>query len=87
MKQRTLKFQVGRGKNRQFYWRIRASNGEIIAQGEGYKQRRAALRVHAILWQAFTNQGVDVQEVDDKGRAVPTPKYVGTVVAGNTKIG
>lgn len=32
--------------NRQWYWHLKAANGERIAQGEGYKTKAACL--HAI---------------------------------------
>lgn len=34
-----LKFVVYRGLNRDWYWRLVAGNGKIIAQGEGYKRK------------------------------------------------
>ena len=34
---------------RQWYWRIRAKNGEIVASGEGYVRRIDALGVVALL--------------------------------------
>jgi uncharacterized protein YegP (UPF0339 family) len=33
-----LRFQFGKNRRGLWYWHIRARNGEIIAQGEGYKR-------------------------------------------------
>lgn len=45
-----MKFEIYRSENdRQFYWRLVSRNGNIIAQGEGYKRRGNALKaVHAV---------------------------------------
>ncbi len=37
------KFEVFKGKNRQWYFRLKARNGKIISQSEGYKTLRGAL--------------------------------------------
>ncbi len=37
------KFEVFRGKNKQWYFRLKARNGKIICVGEGYKLKRSAL--------------------------------------------
>lgn len=38
-----MKYEIYRNAtNRQFYWRLRARNGQIIAQGEGYKRKGSA---------------------------------------------
>jgi len=36
------KFEVFKGKNRQFYFRLKASNGEIIGKSEGYIAKQSA---------------------------------------------
>jgi uncharacterized protein YegP (UPF0339 family) len=41
-----MKFHIWKGATKQWYWRLRAKNGEIIATGEGYTRKRDAL--HAI---------------------------------------
>jgi hypothetical protein len=33
------------GKNKQFYWRIKAANNKILLQSEGYKRRATMLRI------------------------------------------
>lgn len=36
------KFQIFKGKDGDFYWRLRASNGEPILASEGYKEKLMA---------------------------------------------
>ncbi|MGE3500191.1 MAG: YegP family protein [Candidatus Binatia bacterium] len=38
------KFEVYPGKDGKFRFRLKASNGEIVAQGQGYSSRAAAKR-------------------------------------------
>lgn len=44
-----LRFQYGKKKNGQWYWHIRARNGEIIAEGEGYKREASVTKLWARL--------------------------------------
>ena len=37
-----IKFEIFKGTNGQFYFRIRSSNGQVIAQSEGYVQKQSA---------------------------------------------
>lgn len=37
-------FEIIRGKNRQYYFRLRAGNSEIVAQSEGYKSKASAIK-------------------------------------------
>lgn len=37
-----MEFQIYKTRNKQWAWRLRADNGEIIAQGESYKRRKDA---------------------------------------------
>ena len=39
-----MKFEVYQGTDGNFYWRLRAKNGETIAQGEGYARKADALK-------------------------------------------
>ena len=34
------KFEIYKDKRKEFRWRLRADNGQIIAVGEGYKSKR-----------------------------------------------
>ena len=36
------KFQIFKGKDGQFYFRLRAANGEIICSSEGYTTKQSA---------------------------------------------
>lgn len=86
MKNTTIRFQIGRSKkNREFYWRVRAANGEIIAQGEGYKRRAGCVRVFEILSSAFDHMTIRIQDVDANGKAVADVQYLGTVVMSEKK--
>lgn len=40
----TPRFHVYKGGNGQWYWRLRAGNGRIVADGEGYTRRHDAVR-------------------------------------------
>jgi uncharacterized protein YegP (UPF0339 family) len=33
------KFEKFTGKNGQFYWRLKASNGQVVCQSEGYTRK------------------------------------------------
>jgi uncharacterized protein YegP (UPF0339 family) len=37
------KFQVFKGKDKQFYFRLKAANGEVICSGEGYTTKQSCL--------------------------------------------
>lgn len=46
-----LRFEYWKSvKNKQWYWRIRAGNGEPISNGEGYKSMRGVLKVFDLLF-------------------------------------
>ena len=38
------KFEIFKGKDRQWYFHLRARNQKVIAQSEGYKTKRGAQR-------------------------------------------
>jgi uncharacterized protein len=44
-----LRFEYGKKKDGQFYWHLKAANGQIVAQGEGYKTGASCLKVFALL--------------------------------------
>ena len=45
-----MKYEYGKSPhNGQWYWRLKAGNGEIIAQGEGYIHRRDVEHVIQLL--------------------------------------
>ena len=37
---RTPHFEIFRGRDKQWYFRVRASNGKIVCQSEGYTRQR-----------------------------------------------
>lgn len=41
--------EVFRGKDRQWYWRCRHCNGNILATSEAYKNKRDAVKIGAHL--------------------------------------
>lgn len=45
----SLRFQYGINKKKEWYWHIRGKNGEIIAEGEGYKRVKSVTHVWALL--------------------------------------
>lgn len=44
-----LRFQYGKNKRGQWYWHLRAKNGEIVAEGEGYKSHRSVMKLYHLL--------------------------------------
>ncbi len=46
-----LRFEYWKSnKNGQWYWRLKARNGEPVAQGEGYKSKRGVFNVYDALY-------------------------------------
>lgn len=43
------KYELYRGANRDWYWRFVAGNGEIVAQGEGYRRKIDAVKAIKLL--------------------------------------
>jgi uncharacterized protein YegP (UPF0339 family) len=44
-----MKFEYWKASNRQWYWHLKAGNGRIVAQSEGYKRRQGCLdTIHAL---------------------------------------
>lgn len=58
-----LKFHVFRGANRDWYFHLRAGNGEIIAQGEGYRRKRDLLHAIGLIKQAASALVVFEKEI------------------------
>lgn len=57
----TFNFSQPKGEGRvvtTWYWHLRARNGEIIAQGEGYATKRAVLRAIATVKRNAATAGV-----------------------------
>ena len=55
-----MQFELYKSKN-QWYWRLRAANGEIIAQGEGYNNKSDAQHVVGLVMD--TNRQTPFYEV------------------------
>ncbi len=49
MAKKKLRFEYGKNIDGLWYWHIKAGNGEIIAEGEGYKLRSNILKVYGVL--------------------------------------
>ena len=47
------------GEDGQFYFRVRAANGEIVSTSEGYTSMKDARRGHAALLRAVLNAAPD----------------------------
>lgn len=39
-----MRFEIFQGKYRQWYWRLKARNNQIVAQSEGYTRKHGAYR-------------------------------------------
>ncbi len=50
-------FEVFPGKDGQYYWHLRAKNGEIVAQGEGFSSEQGAKRGIEAVKQAVSDAG------------------------------
>lgn len=62
-KHHKMKFEFWRGKlDHQWYWHLKAGNGRIVAQSEGYKRRKGCLDTIRLLNLAAT---VAVNELKD----------------------
>lgn len=44
-----MKFEVFKGEDGQYYFRLRSSNGKIVAPSEGYKRKQSALKTIAAI--------------------------------------
>ncbi len=57
------KFEVFQGKNKQYYFRLKAGNGESIIASEGYTSKKAALNgVAAVQKNCGTDSRYEVRE-------------------------
>ncbi len=57
------KFEVFQGKDKQFYFHLKAANGEIIAASEGYTTRQSALHgIQSIRENAETAQIIELNK-------------------------
>lgn len=57
------KFEVYQSKNGEFRFRLKASNGQIIAQGQGYTTKASCMNgIESIKTNAATAEVVEVEE-------------------------
>lgn len=60
------KFQIFKGKDEQYYFRLKAANGEIICSGEGYSSLQNCRKgINAIKKVAVEAPVQVMEEVDD----------------------
>lgn len=54
-----MKFEIYEGRNKKWYWRLKAHNGKIIADGgQGYSTSQNARRAIGKLKTVLVNKGV-----------------------------
>lgn len=54
-----MKFEIYEGRNKKWYWRLKADNGKIIADGgQGYSTSQNARRAVVKLKAVLVNRGV-----------------------------
>ena len=53
-----MKFKLFTGKNNQWYFSLLAANNKVIAQSEGYKSKRNALKTIKTMIEYFANDTV-----------------------------
>jgi uncharacterized protein YegP (UPF0339 family) len=59
-------YEIFRGKNKQFYFRLKARNGRIIAQSEGYKRKAGVINALTALGKMIKKGGVKVKDLTIK---------------------
>ena len=60
---RPFKFQIYKNKkNRMWYWRLKAGNGKIIANGEGYHNKKDVYKVVNFIYY-LSGQQVYTEEI------------------------
>jgi len=57
-----MKFQIYRTRAKQWRWRLRADNGEIIAHGESYKRKWDCVNAVALVRLAGTRAQVEIPD-------------------------
>lgn len=48
-----MKFKYWKAQNHNWYWHLKAANGEIIAQGEGYTSKAGVLHAIALVKSSY----------------------------------
>ena len=58
---RTMKFEILKAKNKQFYFVLKAKNGEIVATSETYKSKQACIdTIKLITYKSFFAKTIDL---------------------------
>jgi len=61
--------EIFRGKNLGWYFRLRSSNGKIVAQSEGYYSKRNCENgIAALINSIEVRNGINIYEVDRHGK-------------------
>lgn len=64
-----MKFEIFRGKNREFYFRLRADDGKILLSSEGYTTKQSAIKgINAVRQNARDIKRFELKE-DKEGRS------------------
>lgn len=59
-------YEIFRGKNKQFYFRLKSRNGRIIAQSEAYHRKAGVINILKALGKMIENGGVKVKDLTVK---------------------
>jgi uncharacterized protein YegP (UPF0339 family) len=55
-----MKFEYWKAKDKKWYWHLRAKNGKIIAQGEGYRRKADCWKVIDLICESAADAYVNV---------------------------
>jgi len=61
-----MKIQILKSKNAQFYWRIVARNGRILATSETYKSKQSCLHTAEKVLDTISSTVIDLQDLTKK---------------------
>lgn len=56
-------FEYYQGKDKQWYWRLKSRNGQVVAQGEGYARRLGVLQGIYAVMRAIDN--TEIKRLED----------------------
>lgn len=63
-------YEIFKGEDKQWYWRLVAKNGKIVCQSEGYKRRSQAIKTAERMPELADTTAI----VENLGRGTPTAK-------------
>jgi uncharacterized protein YegP (UPF0339 family) len=61
-KEAAMKFEIYKGKNGKWFWRLKAKNHETIANGQGYRKKADILHVIRLIKRTIKGKIVDLVE-------------------------